>query len=303
LSVHTAKLLQDYLLGADVCLLLAVFVLVFRSGASRRMPFFATFLAFSVVQFAMDWAILYHRRTLGISPVTGCKILGYGGVAFDITEVVFLLLTIYGIFEQLIEPMAGLRRMGTWVFRWVAGVAVCLGAIMALGPHQIGSTQLTTLFSQFQEGVTILTLCLLLAVALATRPLGLSVKSRLFGTLVGLGIMCATGLVAAVWFSTEMAQSPYSPIHLLGFLGCMGAAVTWAVYFLRPEPARRMVTLPTTSPFFFWNRVAETLGDAPGEVAVAGVSPDMFTSGELIAFSSTLREPAPVVEISQAARR
>ena len=58
-----------------------------------------------------------------------------------------------------------------------------------------------------------------------------------------------------------------------------------------------MITLPTTSPFFFWNRIAEALGDAPGEVAIAGFTPSMFAPAELLAFSATPRQPAPVVEM------
>ena len=48
-----------------------------------------------------------------------------------------------------------------------------------------------------------------------------------------------------------------------------------------PEPARRMILLPTTSPFFFWNRISEILGDAPGQVAVAGFTPDMLAPAEV----------------------
>ena len=47
-----------------------------------------------------------------------------------------------------------------------------------------------------------------------------------------------------------------------------------------------MVLLPTTSPFFFWNKVSEALGDAPGMVAVAGFTPDMLAPAELKALSA-----------------
>ena len=42
-----------------------------------------------------------------------------------------------------------------------------------------------------------------------------------------------------------------------------------------------MILLPTTSPFFFWNRISEILGDAPGQVAVAGFTPDMLAPAEI----------------------
>ena len=60
-----------------------------------------------------------------------------------------------------------------------------------------------------------------------------------------------------------------------------------------------MITLPTTSPFFFWNRIAEALGDAPGEVAVAGITPDMFAPAELLAFRSVPSQSASIIEMPQ----
>ena len=53
-----------------------------------------------------------------------------------------------------------------------------------------------------------------------------------------------------------------------------------------PEPERKMILLPTTSPFFLWNRISEALGDAPGFVAIAGFKPDMLAPAELTAFTA-----------------
>jgi hypothetical protein len=47
-----------------------------------------------------------------------------------------------------------------------------------------------------------------------------------------------------------------------------------------------MILLPTTSPFFLWNRISEALGDEPGFVAVAGFKPDMLAPAELVAFTA-----------------
>jgi hypothetical protein len=57
--------------------------------------------------------------------------------------------------------------------------------------------------------------------------------------------------------------------------------VTWIVYFALPEPKRRMIVLPTTSPFLRWNQISLALGDAPGFVAVGGVPPELFAPAEL----------------------
>jgi hypothetical protein len=55
----------------------------------------------------------------------------------------------------------------------------------------------------------------------------------------------------------------------------------WGTYFALPEPERKLILLPTTSPFFLWNRISEALGDAPGHVAIAGFNPTMLAPAEL----------------------
>jgi hypothetical protein len=48
-----------------------------------------------------------------------------------------------------------------------------------------------------------------------------------------------------------------------------------------PEPKRRLITLPTTSPFLRWNQISEVLGDNPGVVAIGGLPPDMLAAAEI----------------------
>jgi hypothetical protein len=57
--------------------------------------------------------------------------------------------------------------------------------------------------------------------------------------------------------------------------------LTWVVYFALPEPKRRIITLPTTSPFLRWNQISEVLGDSPGHVAIAGLPPEMLAPAEI----------------------
>ena len=60
-----------------------------------------------------------------------------------------------------------------------------------------------------------------------------------------------------------------------------GAAhLIWIWYFAVPEPVRKFVLLPTTSPFHAWNLVAERMGYDPGYVAIGGVPPESFADAE-----------------------
>ena len=59
------------------------------------------------------------------------------------------------------------------------------------------------------------------------------------------------------------------------------SVMVWITYFLVPEPKRRMIVLPTTSPFLRWNQISLALGDEPGFVAVGGVHPEIFAPAEV----------------------
>jgi hypothetical protein len=129
----------------------------------------------------------------------------------------------------------------------------------------------------------------LLFVCLAIRPLGLTFNSHIFGVCLGLGVSAATALIESAWLPTASAQSVYSPIYLRSGIASLIAVTIWIVYFAKPDPERRMVLLPTTSPFFVWNSISEALGDDPGHVAISGFKPDMLADAELEELSRSSR--------------
>jgi hypothetical protein len=85
--------------------------------------------------------------------------------------------------------------------------------------------------------------------------------------------------VTAAW----LVHSPnlYSFSSTLDGIAVALTFSTWAIYFALPEPARHMIMVPTTSPFFHWNEISKALGDAPGFVAVGPVTLDNFAPAEL----------------------
>jgi len=70
-------------------------------------------------------------------------------------------------------------------------------------------------------------------------------------------------------------------LSLINGLAICSSFIIWTVYFALPEPKRRMIILPTTSPFLRWNQISQALGDAPGYVPIAGVPPEMFADAEI----------------------
>jgi len=292
------ELLQrdSYILLVILCV--ATIGLMVRNKKLLRNPLVAGVLAVQAVGAAVSMGILFYRHQLGLNIDIAYNILFYSHWSLFACQAVLQVLIIYNVFRNAMKPLEGLQELGKVIFRWVAGVSIIVSLAFAAGPHSINADYsitsiLATIITQIQQGVSVLTLCLLLFVTFSTKPLGLTYRSREFGIVCGLGVMSCTTLIQAAWSSVAPSQSLYSPVVVFGIMGCIAAMGVWTVYFVMPEPERKMVLLPTTSPFFFWNRISEALGDSPGHVAIAGFRPDMLASAELEMLT------APSVEVSE----
>src|SRR5271155_5770695 len=131
-------------------------------------------------------------------------------------EAILSLLVIYSIFKLAMAPLKGLQTLGILVFRWVAAISVAVAIGVAVTPHLTGIHFMIAMITQLQQTSSILTLCLLLFVCFAIRPMGLSYNSRIFGVSLGLGMMATVSLIDAAWF----AHSPnmYSTISMINGL-------------------------------------------------------------------------------------
>lgn len=211
------------------------------------------------------------------------------GLAYDIyfyvywisfaVESIITLIVVYSVFKLAMAPLKGLQTLGMLVFKWAAGISVAVALGSAFSPGLKGAGLLVNAISQLQRTQSILTLCLLLFVTFAIRPMGLSYSSRIFGVSLGLGFLSTNDLVQSAWlvFNPRLA-SAYNAVN--GVVICVILA-TWTAYFAIPEPKRRIIVLPTTSPFLRWNQISQALGDSPGFVAIGGVPPELFAPAEL----------------------
>ena len=282
------KLFLEYSIFADLLIGAGILVLMARKRLLREFHFLAALLAVGCFEDVISIPILFFRKDLGVSKVLGYEIYFYSHWVISFVEYALLLLVIYSVFRQAMKPLEGLHRAGKIVFRWVAGVSIALSVALALGPHTAGSYTMATLSSQMQQGISVLTLCLLLFVCFSTRYLGLTYRSHIFGVSLGLGIFATVMLVESAW-TVAGAPTVYSPVFVFSTLGSCAALLTWGTYFALPQPERKMILLPTTSPFFLWNRISEALGDEPGFVAIAGFKPEMLAPAEMTAFTAGSR--------------
>ncbi len=285
-----------------ICCALVLFALI-RAKAAHKFAFLTALLA---VRLASDLTclVLIEFAARLIEKHLAYNTYFYVYWASYAVEAVLNLLIIVSIFRLAMAPLKGLQTLGMLVFKWAGAISVAIALGIAISPHQSGSAFVVAMIAQLEQTSSILTLCLLLFVCFAIRPMGLSYRSRIFGVSLGMGVMSAASLISAAWINHTPQM--YSTVNMiLGATGCM-SLLLWSAYFTFPEPKRRIIMLPTTSPFLRWNQISEVLGDEPGFVAIAGIPPEVFAPAELevmrraSAKMPSLQSP-PVPEFSPAA--
>ena len=301
-----AENLLKYSSILQIALCIAALTAIIRRKAVRDFRALTAFIGWTIMITAIFVPILFYRQALHIPRMPAYYVLFYSFWISRVVDLVMLVMIIYGLFAEAMRPFPGLQRIGKIVFRWVGAVSLIVALALCVGPQLFAkgaaaSDIFNELATRFQQGINVLILCLLVFVCFAIRPLGLTFRSYMFGVVLGLGIDSTGKLVQSAWLATAGAHSLYSPIYSLGALGTCAALGVWTAYFGMKEPERKLILLPTTSPFFLWNRISEILGDAPGQVAVAGFKPEMLAPAELeMLTAATARESASDLEREEA---
>jgi hypothetical protein len=221
--------------------------------------------------------IMHFGRPLGVRLAYNLYFYTYW-VSYAI-ESILALIVVYSVFRLAMAPLKGLQQLGMLVFRWAASISVVVALGSAFAPEMTRTKYFVAAISQLQRTQSILTLCLLVFVCFAILPMGLNYGSRIFGVSLGLGVLATTDLVQSAWLALKpQMHTVYDLIN--GVVICLVLA-TWAAYFALPEPKRRIIVLPTTSPFLRWNQISQVLGDNPGFVAIGGVPPELFAPAEI----------------------
>ena len=255
-----------------------VLLSLMRSGMTRKFIFLTSLLSLKLISGLACLALL-GLSSRGIERHLAYQMYFYIYWVSYALEAILSLLVIYSIFKLAMEPLKGLQTLGMLVFRWVAAISIAVALGVAFTPHLSGLKFMVAMVTQLQQTSSILTLCLLLFVCFAIRPMGLSYRSRIFGVSFGLGFLATTDLVRSAWLSHS--SQVYSTVNIISGLAVCLTLIIWSAYFVFPEPKRRLIVLPTTSPFLRWNQISLALGDEPGFVAVGGIPPELFAPAEL----------------------
>ena len=260
-----------------VCCAVALTTLV-QSGSLKKFPSLAGLLGVRLLSQIIGLAIIALSGNL-LEKHLAYRVYFLTYWPSYAIEAVLSLVVIYSIFKLAMAPLKGLASLGILVFRWAAAISIALSFGVAVGPHFTSSRFLISGVTQLHLTSSMLTLCLLLFVCFAIRPMGLSYNSRIFGVSLGLGVMATVSLVNSAW----LAHSPdmFTRVNVVSGVAACITMLVWSTYFALPEPQRRIIAIPTTSPFLRWNQISIALGDDPGFVAVGGIPPEIFASAEI----------------------
>ena len=259
--------------AVEPILLAVALVSVGRKKAYKKFPAFSTYLVFRLVIFA-TLSLIIQGNHLGILekhlayriyyPVYWLGYLVGAGITFFVIQEVF---------QHLMSPLPGLRRLGLIAFRWVALTSTLVAVGLSILPLGLNHNLLITTTSGVMRSMSILELCLVAFIVLSMQTLQISPFSRETGVALGLGMVAAADLLGSLFAFAEGGSTSITN-YCFQIVGIAAIGV-WIGYFLRPEMETKPAILPASSPLLRWNEVASALGHPPPNVAL-GTPSDFF---------------------------
>jgi hypothetical protein len=251
----------------------------FKSKSARRLPALATYFVVHLASLVYLEVVYHWGGSAPVLPSPRYTAYFYGYWLSYVASAISIFFVVQEVFKRVMEPVPGLRRLGLMAFRWVSIVSlvVAVGAVAlpaAAAPTNNGDT-IGPLCMQTMRCVSVMELCLLAFLALSIHSLGRSFRSRLFGVGLGFGMQAMAELVftAVAQRYSHLQSGANVALELFTDL----VLVTWAVYFVVPEPVaeRNLIVLPPQSMLARWNALAKGLGQMP-EPAMAGAPTGFF---------------------------
>jgi hypothetical protein len=262
---------------AEPLLMAIALVALLSSKERRRFPALLAYFVLRLTSFAALACVLHVRLVAHVATTTVYSWYFYTYWSLYLAGAIAIFFVILELFNFALEPLPGLKRLGSIAFRWVACLSFVAASAGALTPRQVGFRFLLGVCDQLMRCESIFLLGLLLFLMLSAGKLGLSYRSRVFGISFGFGVMAASNLVAAAFLLNYGGKNIITtPISIMDTSASLLTGIVWVAYFLRKEPARQAVTLPVSSPLVRWNEVAIAIGRTNGTVAVAAPSSDFF---------------------------
>lgn len=253
--------------ACEIFFLFAAIYCVHRAEKSRIYPAFWQLLIFWA---ASDVVLLGEGIVRHLHLISGVEF--YSAYFFTYWPVfainaILVLRVLHEMFRHAVRSIPGVQMLGRPIFFWAIAVSTILAFVSSVAPHTSGTSLIFASAQVLARAQSVLALCMIAFLAFASRTLGVSFGSRIFGVAFGFGLMATANLINAALLSRipQLASHANIALEVVNLI----AITVWAVYFLKPEPVRRLVTMPVTSPLMRWNDIAQTLGNPSGQVAIS----------------------------------
>ncbi len=272
--------LQEILIRLEPILVTLAAFSFFKSRSAQRLPAMATYVVVRLASLAYLEVVFNFGGGISETHSVRYEAYFYGFWITYVAITISIFFVVQEVFKRVMEPVPGLRRLGLMAFRWISvvSIVVAVGGVAlpnALAQHTDSANKVGPICVQMMRCVSVMELCLLAFLALTIHSLGRSFRSRLFGLGLGFGLQALADLV----YSAIPARCPglISYANFIDQSMTTVVLVTWAVYFLMPEPEaeRNLIVLPPSSMLARWNALAKGLGQMP-EPVMAGAPTGFF---------------------------
>jgi hypothetical protein len=234
-----------WLTPAAVRLCLVLYML--RRGLFREFPAFFTYLAFHSVK-TVVLLVLNYRSPWGYF------------YTFWIGEAVSFLLgfaVIYEIMKHVLRPYDALWELSRKLFLGVAGVLLVLAAVSAADTsgHMDHDALMAWIYAAGRS-LRMVQCGLLGSLLLFSAYFGITWRNRVFGIALGLGIYASVEL-AAIAVRSEVGWIGDDVYRQVRMVLSTCSILIWAIYLLRPEPARVAVDRVPHTQVEQWNQALQ----------------------------------------------
>jgi hypothetical protein len=248
------RLFFAYLWIAPHVLLVALLVAMLAKGMVRRFPFFFSYCLFELIQFAPLY-VVSRRWSLSSLEYRITFLVGFA------VSIALRFAIINEVFQILLKPNEGLKRLGKDVFRFATVLLLGLGVLLATlhaGPNRFLET-----FALLDRTVSFLQCGLLVVILVFSRYFAILWHRAAFGIALGFGLDQAVELaIAALHFHVD--KKVLWP-NLVGMGAYHCTTAIWLLFFLLPE-RRSGATLMSASEqnLVAWNRELRDVGRPSG---------------------------------------
>lgn len=261
--MHPANYLATYLItGVSTLAQLGIACFMWRNGSRKRFPRFFEYSLFGAVQNLSLMSLLAGGTYAQYF---------YTYYATSLISAILSFLVIQEAFLAALQPLEGLQDLGRMAFRWAAVFMLIVSSVVGVNTHGRMLRGIPSAITSIESSVRLMQVGLLVLLFLASRRLGLSIKSRTFGIAFGMGTLAALNLLCFSVLSSSGTKHLLLINQLrLGFF--VSIALTWLGYFALPAAQAQAQMYPIASPLMRWNEVAMALGHSAGRVVYTNTS-------------------------------